>query len=108
MLAAITDKNRPAADEYRRQAVELSKQLIQPASRPLSGKRELIIVPDGALHRLPFEVLFTSASAAQGDLRRLPYLIKNFAISYAPSASVLAGLRNELRAVAPKAFIASE
>lgn len=106
LLAAITDKNRPAADEYRRQAVELSKQLIQPAHRLLAGKRELIIVPDGALHRLPFEALFTSAAAAQGDLRQLPYLIKSFAVSYAPSASVLAGLRNESRTTAPKAFIA--
>lgn len=105
LLAAITDKNRPAADEYRRQAVELSKLLIQPASRLLAGKRELIIASDGALSRLPFEVLFTSAPSP-GDLRRLPYLIKSFAISYAPSASVLAGLRNESRAAAPKAFVA--
>ncbi len=106
LLAAITDKNRPAAAEYRRQASELSKQLIQPARRLLAGKRALVIVPDGALHRLPFEVLFTSTAAAQGDLRRLPYLIKDFAISYAPSASVLAGLRSETRVAAPKAFVA--
>ncbi len=106
LLAALTDKNQPSTDEYRRQADALSQQLIQPARRMLVGKRALIIVPDGALHRLPFEVLFTSAAAAQGDLRRLPYLIKGFAISYAPSASVLAGLRNETRTAAPKAFVA--
>jgi CHAT domain-containing protein/Tfp pilus assembly protein PilF len=106
LLAAITDKNRPAADEYRRQAAELSKQLIQPAGRLLAGKSELIIVPDGALHRLPFEVLFTPAATAQGDLRRLPYLINKFAVSYAPSASVLAGLWNETRTAAPKSFVA--
>lgn len=106
LLAAITDKNHPAPEEYRRQAVRLSEQLLQPVSRMLAGKDALVIVPDGALHRLPFEALLLPGAAAQGDLRRLPYLIRRFAISYAPSASILAGLQNEQREAAPKAFIA--
>ena len=107
LLAAITDKE-PTAAEYRRQAVWLSQQLLQPVSQILAGKSktELIIVADGALHRLPFEALLVPGAAAQGDLRRLPYLIRRFAISYAPSASVLAQLQNEPREIAPKGFIA--
>ncbi len=84
----------------------MSKQLIELAKRLLLGKRELVVIPDGDLHRLPFEVLFTSTSTAQSNLLQLPYLVKSFAVSYSPSASVLAGLRNESRPAAPKAFVA--
>jgi CHAT domain-containing protein len=49
--------------------------------------------------------LFQPQVPARGDLRRLPYLIRQFAISYAPSASLLAELRNETRQTAPRSFI---
>jgi CHAT domain-containing protein len=87
--------------------------LIQPAGGLLAGKRELIIVADDALHRLPFEVLLGSpstkaATVASSDPRRWPYLVGQFAISYAPSASVWASLRNHREnADAPqKAYVA--
>lgn len=56
--------------------------------------------------RLPFEALFLPGTPAQGDLRKLPYLVRRFAISYSPSASVWAELLNEQRASPPKGFIA--
>lgn len=105
-LAAITDRNNPAPVEYRRQAARLSQFLLQPISTMLAGKKRLVIVADGALQRLPFEALLLPGTAAQGDLRRLPYLVRRFAVSYAPSASVLAELQNEPRAAAPRGFIA--
>ena len=104
-LAAITNKNNPDPAEYRRQASQLSQQLLQPVSRMLTG-RKLLIVPDGALHRLPFEALLLPGTNARGDLRQLPYVVRRFAINYAPSASVLAELQNEQRATAPRKFIA--
>lgn len=103
-LTAITDKNNPDPVAYRRQASLLSQQLLQPVSKMLTGNK-ILIVPDGALHRLPFEALLLPGTNGRGDLRRLPYLIRRFAISYAPSASVLAELQNEQRAAAPKKFI---
>lgn len=106
LLAAITDRNNPAPEEYRRQATRLSEQLLQPISRMLDGKRVLVIVADGSLHRLPFEVLLLPGSSSRGDLRALPYLIRRFAISYAPSASVLAELQHDPHETAPKGFIA--
>ncbi len=106
LLAAITDKNNPAPAVYRRHAANLSQQLLQPVSRMLAGKKKLIIVADGALHRLPFEVLFEPGVRQRGDLRQWPFLIRNFAISYTPSASVLAQLQNESHGTAPKSFIA--
>ena len=106
-LIAITDKNNPAPAEYRRQALQLSQQLLQPVSRMLSGKKALVIIADGPLHRLPFEALFLPGSTStRGDFRQLPYLIRRFAVSYAPSASVLAELQNEQRKTAPTGFIA--
>ncbi|MGH9971705.1 MAG: CHAT domain-containing tetratricopeptide repeat protein [Pyrinomonadaceae bacterium] len=106
LLVAITDKNNPSPGEYGRLATSLSQQLLQPVSRMLVGKKALVIVADGALHRLPFETLFLPGVKASRDLRQLPYLIRKFAISYAPSASVLAELENEPRQAAPKSFIA--
>lgn len=106
-LVALTDKNQAAPEEYRRRALYLSQQLLQPVSRMLTGKKSLVIIADGSLHRLPFEALFSPGSpVVKGDFRKLPYLIKRFAISYAPSASVLAELQNEPRETAPKGFIA--
>lgn len=106
LLAAITDKNNPAPADYRRHAASLSQQLLQSVSRMLAGKRKLIVVADGALHRLPFEVLFQPGVHPRGDLRQWPFLVRQFAISYSPSASVLAELQKEPRATAPKGFIA--
>jgi CHAT domain-containing protein len=60
--------------------------------------RNLIIVPDGPLHYLPFETLDLSGK----------YLIEEFAVSYAPSAAVLAelGVRNDQEAGQHRADIA--
>lgn len=59
------------------------------ALRPLEGDlaraHRLIIVPDGLLHQLPFEVL----SNAKGTT-----VLQSFVVSYTPAASVLALLRN--------------
>lgn len=106
LLAAIIDKNNPAPQKYRRLVTRLSRELLQPVGRILAGKKALVIVADGTLHRLPFESLVLPNTPAGGDLRRLPYLIREFAISYAPSASVLVELHNETHEPAPKGFIA--
>jgi len=59
LIAAITGE--PSDDDaWRQPAEKLYQLLIEPATpflRAQPGVRELIIVPDGALHRAPFEVL---------------------------------------------------
>ncbi len=91
---------RPQRSSFPKQ-IELSRklyrELIEPARKLLSGKRKLIIVPSSVLHYLPFEVLLSSGeerTLATVGLDRWPYLLKDYAISYVPSAGVLAGLRN--------------
>ena len=61
----------------------LFEQLVEPVRHLLSG-RHLIIAPHGSLHHLPFHALL------DGDR----YLIDDFTLSYAPSASVF-GLCSE-------------
>jgi CHAT domain-containing protein/Tfp pilus assembly protein PilF len=76
---------------------KLYRELIEPAGKLLSGKRKLIIVPSGILHYLPFEVLLSSGEASTLAIigpGRWPYLLKDFAVSYAPSGSVLGSLRD--------------
>jgi CHAT domain-containing protein len=76
---------------------QLYRELIEPAAKLMAGKRKLIIVPSGVLHYLPFEALLSS-----GEARTLttlaatvwPYLVRDYAISYVPSAGVLASLRS--------------
>jgi CHAT domain-containing protein len=68
-------------------ARELYSILLAPV-HGLSGKRRLIVVPDGSLNRLPFEPLLDD----KGQL-----VLKSHVVTYAPSSTVL----YELRAMAP-------
>jgi CHAT domain-containing protein len=75
-------------------ARRLYQMLIAPAADVLAKKQNLVIVPDGVLYYLPFESLLSDAAKTSGraDYRALPYLLKQWTVSYAPSASVLASL----------------
>jgi CHAT domain-containing protein len=59
---------------------QLYDQLIQPLAASLQGYKNLIIVPHGPLHYLPFHALYDGTT----------YLLSQHAISYLPSASFLA------------------
>lgn len=93
-VSALTDKP-GEANVWPKHATGLYRQLIQPASKFLlqhPATRELIILPDSALHRLPFEALLEPSQMPVADTTKLPYLIKRYALSYAPSATVLKSL----------------
>lgn len=69
--------------------------LIKPVM-PLANKKELIIIPDGELGYLSFDVLLSSLpDTSKQSYRRLPYLIKETAITYAPSATTFYDERNK-------------
>src|SRR6185369_131651 len=61
-------------------ARELHDLLIGPAQTQLQGVTKLVIVPDGPLWDLPFQALHRGARG---------YMLEDYAISYAPSLSVL-------------------
>lgn len=65
---------------FNQEAKKLYELLIKPASAELGTRSRLVIVPDGALWELPFQVLLNPQDK---------YLVEQHAISYAPSFSVL-------------------
>lgn len=63
------------------------KQLLQPIEPIIKGK-ELILIPDAELGYLSFDVLLTRLpDTNKPTYRKLPYLIRESAIAYAPSAT---------------------
>lgn len=62
----------------------LYQNLLSPLERLLTGQR-LIVIPHGAIHYVPFHAL----------LNRRGYLVDQFEVSYAPSATVLKLCRRE-------------
>lgn len=73
--AAVLAKD--SGDAFGRAARELYGLLIPPG---LDAGKQLCVVPDKVLHRLPFASLVSPSGK---------YLLEEFALSYAPSASVL-------------------
>ncbi|MFN2596810.1 MAG: CHAT domain-containing protein [Pyrinomonadaceae bacterium] len=72
------------------------KSAVEPAAA-LVGDKRLVVVADGALNFVPFEAL---VSAQGTDYSQLPYLVEHNEIVYAPSASVLAAVRQQSNAAA--------
>lgn len=70
----------------------LYKAVVEPAAN-LIGEKRLLIVADGALNYIPFESLVKAPGGA--DYASLSYLIKSNEIVYAPSASVIAAIRQQ-------------
>ena len=96
--SALGQESRLRARLFAADAHELYRLLLLPAAAELQGKRLLLVAPDGPLYSLSFEALLTRAVPAGGALgRELPFLLREHAVSYVPSASVLAQLATERR-----------
>jgi CHAT domain-containing protein/predicted negative regulator of RcsB-dependent stress response len=70
----------------------LYKVVLEPAAATI-GEKRLMVVADGALNYIPFEVLLKSADS--GDFSSLGYLVKSNEIVYAPSASVVGAIKQQ-------------
>jgi CHAT domain-containing protein/tetratricopeptide (TPR) repeat protein len=79
---------------FSRASSALYKVAVAPAASVI-GDRRLVIVADGALNFVPFEALTTTDHG--GDYSSLDYLVKTNKVSYAPSASVTAAMREQKR-----------
>ncbi|QQS27906.1 MAG: CHAT domain-containing protein [Sphingobacteriales bacterium] len=64
----------------------LLKKLIK--SGKLKQINRLIIVPDGVIHKIPFEALLTKKCTEDISFKKLPYLLNQFMISYHYSATL--------------------
>jgi CHAT domain-containing protein/tetratricopeptide (TPR) repeat protein len=79
-----------AASAFATASNALYKTAVEPAAR-IVGNSRLLVVADGALNYVPFESLVTTAGGT--DYASLPYLVKTNEVIYAPSASVVAVIR---------------
>jgi CHAT domain-containing protein/tetratricopeptide (TPR) repeat protein len=70
----------------------LYKAAVEPAAS-LIGDKRLLVVADGALNYVPFEALVKTTTGE--DYASLNYLIKTNEVVYAPSASVIAAIRQQ-------------
>jgi len=91
---------------YARSAHRLYRLLLAPVEDRFAG-RDLVIVPDGPLSTVPFEVLLKREVIPDTDPRELPSVLKDHAVSYAYSATVLLqGLRRHMGASPSDEFVA--
>ncbi|HVR95414.1 MAG TPA: CHAT domain-containing tetratricopeptide repeat protein [Thermoanaerobaculia bacterium] len=89
----LQERGRRRIHLYRAEAFQLYNTLLAPAAEILAHKTHLLISPDVPLHSVPFEALLTAEAPERNSYRDLPYLLWKHAVSYVPSASVLASLR---------------
>ncbi|EZH74940.1 hypothetical protein ATO12_09410 [Aquimarina atlantica] len=86
----ITDKN---LNIYQKEGCQLYKTLIEPIQDQLQGNR-LIIIPDGPLWYLNFDLLLTDYSYSEEENtiihpKEYALLLKDYAITYANSTNLL-------------------
>ena len=91
--AARTARLRQADAEYPAAAAKASRMLLGPAASLIQNKR-LLIVGESVLHYLPFAALPEPAADAAQAVAQTPLILKHEIVT-APSASVVAVLRQE-------------
>jgi CHAT domain-containing protein/Tfp pilus assembly protein PilF len=76
---------------YTKHASALYQSLLAPVIRDslLVGIEHLTIIPDAELGYLPFELLLTQSASSYKSYQTLPYLIRDYSVSYAYSATWL-------------------
>ena len=84
----VSRSRKEAEKAYLESANLLFNWLVNPALSTFSTDiRRLIVVPDGMLTQLPFEALLTRPASSWKE-RDVPYLIRQFSMSYAWSATL--------------------
>jgi len=85
-------------ETYHASARKLYTALVKPFEKILHGKTRLIIVPDAALHAVPFEALPAKTYQADAtDFTAIPYLIRYVDVTYSYSAAFTVRLNDDAR-----------
>jgi CHAT domain-containing protein/tetratricopeptide (TPR) repeat protein len=79
----------PHAEQISRESELLFDRIVGPVEKSLPHETDLIIVPDGALHKLPFAALKNRATGR--------YLVEDHVITVAPSATMFHRAAKTLR-----------
>jgi CHAT domain-containing protein len=94
-------------EEFVRPARTLYRTLVEPIEDKI-GDADIVVVPDGAIHYVPFETLLSSDidGSAIRNYGNLPYVIRERAVSYAYSATLLKELRERVHHATARDFLA--
>lgn len=84
----LSDDSVSAKERYADHAYRLYQALFAQVDPLLPDQSDLLIVPDGVLGYLPFEVLLTKEADHDTEFGQYAYLLKKHTISYAYSASL--------------------
>jgi len=74
-------------EQFRKYSHSIYKKIVDPILEFVTTD-ELIIMADQMLHYLPFEMLLTE-EVQHGRYHEMPYLVRDFTVSYAPSVTML-------------------
>ncbi len=81
--------------EYSAAAYELYEKLLKPMSRKINGK-DLTIIPHDKLSYIPFDALLSQMpDTSVMNFRNLNYLVRDYAINYSYSATLLYNYSNK-------------
>lgn len=75
---------------YGKTAYKIYQTILEPVLQVEDEDKNILIVPDGPLTQLPFEILLTEQPQSGDTFISLPYLIQKNSVSYIQSAAVLA------------------
>ena len=84
----VADSTTEAAQKYVELSTQLYDHLLKKTLSYLKNQEQLIIVPDGILGYVPFEVLLSSPPKNIFHFQHYPYLIKEYSVSYAYASSL--------------------
>lgn len=88
---------RPGAGDkaLRAAARQLYATLVEPARERVGDSRNLVIVPDGFLFEIPFEILLSEETKEGEAWSNMPYLVRSHTTVYSPSVSVFVQLQRK-------------
>lgn len=87
-------------------AHQLYQLIFQPIEQAVDLPEEIIIIPDGVLGYVPFEMLLKELPAENAAFSTYPYLLKDYQISYCYSATLLHEMQQMEKGKAKKDFLA--
>jgi len=84
----LSNQPNESKEQYKQSATYFYNKIIEPLLTDAMKGKHLIVVPDGSLGHLPFEVFLTAEAQQADDYAKLPYLLKDYSISYSYSATI--------------------
>lgn len=99
-------QQRKEIDQMISRSHELYQSLMAPIIDQFELAEQLIIIPDGVLGYLPFELLLTELPNDNFLFGQHAYLLKDYEISYAYSAALLLEMQERRHGISPQQFLA--